>query len=377
MASVGDTLYVKGGAYREGNIRIDKPLTLIGVDKPLVDGEYLVEVFTVVARHVTISGFRIANSGMSSMHDFAGIGADKADFLTVRKNEFINTFFGVHISGSNYCTIEGNTIRATLRADHENGNGIHLWYCTNSTIKGNTITGHRDGIYFEFVTHSVISNNISEQNLRYGLHFMFSNDDDYINNTFRNNGAGVAVMFTKNVKMIGNTFEKNWGPSAYGLLLKEISDSKVLNNRFIQNTIGIYMEGTSRSLFKENEFSRNGWAIKLQASCDENVFTLNNFMSNTFDLATNGTMVLNTMDNNYWDKYQGYDLNKDGKGDIPFRFVNMYAMIVERIPTAVLLWRSFMVYLLDRAEKVFPAVTPENLKDDNPSMKPYDLNSKP
>jgi nitrous oxidase accessory protein len=113
--------------------------------------------------------------------------------------------------------------------------------------------------------------------------------------------------------------------------------------------------------------------VKLQASCDDNTFSENNFTSNTFDLSTNGTMVLNKIDRNYWDKYQGYDLNKDGVGDVPFRPVNMYAMVVERIPTAVLLWRSFLVFLLDRAEKVFPAVTPENLKDDYPSMKPYDL----
>jgi len=158
-------------------------------------------------------------------------------------------------------------------------------------------------------------------------------------------------------------------------LLKDISDSKVNYNRFIQNTTAIYMEGTSRTEFTGNTFSSNGWGVRLQASCDGNTFTRNNFKGNTFDFATNGTLVLNTVNGNYWDKYQGYDLNKDGIGDVPYRPVNMYTMIVERIPTAVLLWRSFLVFLLDRAEKVFPAVTPENLKDDYPSLRPYDLHS--
>jgi nitrous oxidase accessory protein len=90
-------------------------------------------------------------------------------------------------------------------------------------------------------------------------------------------------------------------------------------------------------------------------------------------MATNGTMVLNTINGNYWDKYEGYDLNRDGIGDVPFHPVSMYAMIVERIPTAVLLWRSFMVFLMDRAEKTMPAVTPLNLKDESPKMKPYDF----
>ena len=37
-------------------------------------------------------------------------------------------------------------------------------------------------------------------------------------------------------------------------------------------------------------------------------------------------------------------------------------MIVEQMPTAVLLWRSFLVFLMDRAEKALPVITPENLK---------------
>lgn len=376
LASANDTIIVQAGTYREGNILINKPLVLIGINKPMVDGERKVEVFTVDAAHVTIAGFRIVNSGTSNIKDLAGIGGLQADYLTIRDNDLINTFFGIHLASSKYGRIQNNTFIGQAKSDTESGNGIHLWQCSNILIEHNHIRGHRDGIYFEFVTNSIIHSNTSENNHRYGLHFMFSHDDEYTDNVFRNNGAGVAVMYTRNVKMINNTFERNWGHSAYGLLLKDINDSYVYNNRFVQNTIGIYLEGTSRTEFSSNLFLSNGWAIRLQASCDANVFTRNNFRSNTFDIATNGTMVLNTINNNYWDKYQGYDLNKDGIGDIPYRPVNMYTMIVERIPTAVLLWRSFLVFLLDRAEKVFPAVTPENLKDDYPSMKPYDLDTK-
>ena len=172
--------------------------------------------------------------------------------------------------------------------------------------------------------------------------------------------------------MYNNTFEQNWGSDSYGMLLKDIRDSEVIGNAFIRNTIGIHLEGVSRTIFDKNNFFENGYAIRLQASCDDNTCRRNKFSSNTFDLATNGTMVLNTLEANYWDKYQGYDLNKDGIGDIPFRPVNLYAMIVERIPSAVLLWRSFLVSLIDRAEKVLPVATPESLKDNSPTMKPYD-----
>jgi nitrous oxidase accessory protein len=205
---------------------------------------------------------------------------------------------------------------------------------------------------------------------------MFSHNDEYRNNSFINNGAGVAVMYTKGVKMIDNTFEHNWGSSSYGLLLKDIRDSFVTGNKFLKNSIGIYMEGSSRIEFRENAFTENGYAIKLQASCDDNTFLRNNFSSNTFDVVSNGDLVLNKINSNYWDRYEGYDLNHDNIGDVPYRPVSMYGMIVEQMPTAVLLWRSFLVFLMDRAEKALPVITPENLKDDSPSMKSHDLFAK-
>lgn len=372
QASPGDTILVKGGTYREGNVRIQKPIVIIGTGFPVFDGENVHEIFTIESDNVTIRGLSFLDTGTASMNDVAAIKVLSAKNITISGNKFSNAFFGIYFANSSESTVENNQLTATAVAEYEIGNGIHMWKCRQITIRNNEIRGHRDGIYFEFVTDSFISNNISEGNIRYGLHFMFSHNDEYRNNSFINNGAGVAVMYTKKVKMFGNTFEQNWGGASYGLLLKDISDSEVNGNHFLKNTVAIHVEGVSRTKFEDNDFYENGYAMRLQASSDDNVLVHNNFSGNTFDMATNGTMVLNTIDSNYWDRYQGYDLNKDGIGDVPYRPVNMYAMIVERIPAAVLLWRSFLVLLMDRAEKVIPVVTPENLKDNSPSMKPYD-----
>ena len=372
MAERGDTIVIEPGTYREGNVIIDKPLSIIGHGRPVFDGENKYEIFTINSDSVTVSGLKFVDTGTASMQDIAAVKVLDSKYVTISDNHFDEAFFGIHFSNSSRSIVRGNTLQATALAEFEIGNGIHMWKCDQITIEGNNIRGHRDGIYFEFVTNSFILNNISEKNIRYGLHFMFSHNDEYRGNSFIDNGAGVAVMYTKNVTMHNNTFERNWGGAAYGLLLKDIQDSDVRDNQFIKNTIAIHMEGVSRTVFDNNDFRENGYAIRLQASCDDNTFTRNNFLSNTFDFATNGTMVLNTIDHNYWDKYQGYDLDHNGSGDVPYRPVNMYAMIVERIPAAVLLWRSFLVMLMDRAERVLPVVTPENLKDNSPSMTPYD-----
>ena len=372
LSSPGDTIMVNQGTYREGNLLIRKPLTIIGLNFPVLDGELKYEIFTIAADSVNLVGLRMINTGIASINDIAAVKGLDVMRLRVINNQFENTFFGIHLSNSQNCLIEGNTLSSDARSEHQIGNGIHLWKCDHVTIRKNQIHGHRDGIYFEFVTNSLVSENMSYGNMRYGLHFMFSHDDDYINNTFRNNGAGVAVMYTKGVKMIGNRFEENWGPATYALLLKDIRDSRIESCKFLKSTVGVYMEGSSRITFKANEFKENGWAMKIQANCDDNVVTENNFLSNTFDIATNGSISLNTISHNYWDKYEGYDLDKDGVGDVPFHPVSLYGMIVEKMPTAVMLWRSFLVFLLDRAEKVVPAVTPENLVDSLPAMKSYD-----
>ena len=376
LATAGDTIIVAPGIYKEGNIILEKSLTIIGKNFPTLDGENKFEIFTLHGNQITIQGLNFRNTGIAGINDIAAIKVLDSHHIRIIDNKFEKTFFGIYLANSKHSWIERNVLVSEGTMESQIGNGIHLWKCEHITIDKNSIKGHRDGIYFEFVTNSMITNNHSETNLRYGLHFMFSHNNDYLYNRFVNNGAGVAVMYTRNVKMIGNHFEENWGSSAYGLLLKDIRDSEVRQNHFKKNTIGIHLESVSRTHFEENTFNENGYAIRLQASCDDNVFTKNNFAANTFDMATNGSLVSNKINSNYWDKYQGYDLNKDGVGDVPFHPVSMFAMIVERIPAAVLLWRSFLVMLIDRAERAIPVITPEQLKDESPSMKSYDLNKK-
>lgn len=374
LAEPGDTVMIRAGIYREGNIVLQKSLVLIGDGYPVLDGENQFETLTVHTKNAVIQGLKFRDIGIGSIEDKAAIKILESSNLRILNNKFENAFFGIYLANSSHIWIENNELKSEAEAEHQIGNGIHLWQCNHITINANKIRGHRDGIYFEFVTNSLITNNYSEGNMRYGLHFMFSNNDEYRDNTFINNGAGVAVMYTTGVKMINNHFLHNWGSSAYGLLLKDIRDSFVSGNEFEENSVGIFMEGSSRNEIKENTFVRNGYAFKLQASCDDNVIALNNFQQNTFDLVTNGSLVLNRIESNYWDRYEGYDLDRNQVGDVPYRPISMYGMIVERMPTSVLLWRSFLVFLLDRAEKAIPVITPENLKDNLPAMRPYDFN---
>ncbi|MBV6472616.1 MAG: putative ABC transporter binding protein NosD [Saprospiraceae bacterium] len=370
LAAAGDTVIVMGGTYREGKLLIDKPLTLIGIDRPLLDGENARDILTLSGKNITVMGFRFENSGISAMNDLAAIKCIDITGVHIEDNQIARSHFAIHLANASDIVVRNNTIEGVPRSEHNTGNGIHLWKCKNALIEENDISGHRDGIYFEFVSDSRIRCNTSRGNLRYGLHFMFSNDDRYEGNRFIENGAGVAVMYSRKVTMEQNEFLHNWGNAAYGLLLKDITDSYIGQNYFVHNTVGIFMEGSSRMQILWNSFSKNGWAMRVQASCNDNRISLNNFSGNTFDIATNGTLVLNEFDRNYWDKYDGYDRTRDGMGDVPYRPVSMYSMVVERNPFTLILLRSILISFLDKAEKAIPSITPELLIDKQPLMKP-------
>lgn len=369
IARPGDTVLVDGGIYYEKNLVINKPLVLKGINRPVLDAEKKYENISVKADNVTIEGFVLQHTAVSSIVDYAAIKIYNSRNIVILDNIINDAFFGIYSQYGIHCLIKNNILTAYAKTEQSSGNGIHCWKSDSMQIIGNTITGHRDGIYFEFVTNSVIWRNKSFKNLRYGLHFMFSNDDAYINNIFENNNAGVAVMFSKGVKMFNNFFKENWGDAAYGILLKEINDSYIEGNHFEKNTSAIYAEGANRLQVKRNIFKSNGWAFKIQASCSDVELAYNNFLGNTFDVGTNGSLVLNRFNNNYWDKYEGYDLNRDNIGDIPYRPVSMYSMIVEKNPPAIVLFHSLIVSLMDKSEKVIPSLTPENLKDEHPAMK--------
>lgn len=369
----GDTIIVHPGIYREHGLIINKSLTIKGIDYPELDGERKFEVVAIKANDVTFDGFKVVHSGKSSLNDLAGIKIYNGRNVIIINNVLEDNFFGIYALFSTNSVIKNNVVVSKGRREQESGNGIHCLRCDSMQIIHNTIRGHRDGIYFEFVTNSTIWRNTSEENIRYGLHFMISNNNTYVVNIFKNNGSGVAVMYTHDVKMFGNFFIQNKGEASYSLLLKEISDSYIVGNRFTDNTSGIFMDGCARNLVERNLFKNNGYAMQLQANCEDVRINGNNFINNTFDISTNGSLVLSKFQQNYWDKYEGYDLNKDNIGDVPYRPVSLYSMLVEKNSTMMMLFRSFMVSILDKTEKILPSVIPESLKDEEPLMKPLPL----
>ncbi len=371
LAGAGDTIILSEGQYKTAGLEITKPLTLLGEPGAILDGDNQNYILRLLADSITVSGLTIINSGKSYTKDYAAIYIHGTTGVRILDNRIEHSFFGILLEKSERGVISGNTVKGTAKQENQSGNGIHLWHCNRIRIENNEVFGMRDGIYLEFVDESHVISNYAHHNVRYGLHFMFSNHDSYVNNTFETNGAGVAVMFSKWISMEGNYFIDNWGTASYGLLLKEIYDGEVLDNVFRENTLGIYVDGSSRVNYSGNTLKQNGYAIKVSGGCYANVFTANNFIGNSFDISYNSKMNDNTFNGNFWSSYTGYDLDRDGQGDVPYRPVKLFSYIVNRTPEAIVLLRSLFVDIINFSEKVSPAFTPDDLVDQSPSMKTF------
>lgn len=371
QARAGDTILLLSGRYQNTHAVITVPVTILGKGWPLLDGRSQGTIVTIRCGNVHLRGVKFANTGYSSLEEFAAVRLEHAPGCTVGDVETENCAFGIACYHSPGTIIENATCRGTGAVESLSGNGVHLWKSPRSRIERCSVSYHRDGLYFEFSSGCRIENNESTYNIRYGLHFMFSDSNIYRSNEFSHNGAGVAVMYSRHILMESNAFTNNWGASSYGLLLKDISGSIVRENAFEQNTVGIYMEGSDSTSIIMNTFRSNGWALKILGSSIGVLLSKNTFIANTFDILSNATRSSVACWENYWDHYRGYDLDRDGYGDIPYRPVSVFSILIERVPGAILLLRSFIVELLTYMERAMPSIIPPTIEDALPRMKPH------
>ena len=370
QAEPGATIFLEPGTYSVNDLLIEKSVTIDGQNSAVLDIGSEGYGLILMGENITLRNFEIKDSGFGFMDDYAAILVEKSNNILIENLVLTNNFFGIFVANSESVKVSNNRIISNAKRQTTSGNGVHMWYSKDVEVHQNEITGHRDGIYLEFVEGSLITGNNVYSNIRYGLHFMYSDDCSYIGNEFRNNISGVAVMYTKNVVMRHNRFVQNWGANRYGLLLKEINDSVVQFNRFDTNSVAIYSEASNRVEIEQNEFYNNGTAIRMMANGLDNRIERNNFIGNVFEVSTNSRSNPNHYEGNYWSQYEGYDLNRDGVGDVEHRPVRLFSLFAERNPMSLIMLRSIMAGLLDTAERVFPVLTPKNLVDPKPAMEP-------
>jgi nitrous oxidase accessory protein len=374
----GDTIEVRGGTF-SGKLVIDKRLTLIGHDWPVIDGLNQGTVVEISGPGTHFSGFVIKNSGSVLDQENSGLSVITTD-VTVENNRFEDTLFGIYFKEAHGSVVRGNTISSKELEVQRRGDPIRIWYSTDVLIEGNEVDKGRDVVLWYSERLTVRDNHVS--NGRYGLHFMYCDDALIENNLLRDNSVGSFLMYSRRLTMRDNTIANNRGPSGYGVGLKDMDDAVIEDNLFLNNRVGAHLDTSPREIdsigvFSGNVFAYNDIGVEMAPSVQRNMFSGNSFVENEEQVSVSGGGVLQgnswTVDGrgNYWSDYAGYDADGDGQGDMAYKSERMFENLMQQEPMLRMFIYSPASNAIDFAAHAFPVVKPKpKLVDEQPFMTP-------
>jgi nitrous oxidase accessory protein len=368
-AAPGSVVEVGPGSYA-GDLVLDKPLHLVGKGRPRLEGSGAGSVVRIRADGVVIEGFDIDGRGGGDLgRDSSGVHV-AARRVTVRDCRIARSLFGVYLREANGAVVERCRIDGIPRKDPgEKGSGIHVWNTEGFTLSGNEIAGVRDGFYIQSSSRGVIRGNVA-RDLRYGLHYMFSDDNLFEDNLFENGAAGTALMYSRRIVFRRNRFLHNRGFASVGLLLKACDDVLAESNLIADNARGIFLEGSYDNVFRGNVVAESDAAIVLYDSCARNRFEGNSFVANQTPLTLVGRRTDTRFDGNYWSDNGQPDLDGDGRADRPYRLSSVFDHFRGNLTAADLFTQGFAAAALGAAERAFPVLDPVPVEDHSPLARP-------
>jgi nitrous oxidase accessory protein len=372
-ARVGDRVEIVAGVW-SGPIIIDKAIDLVGAGG-VIDGGGVGSVITIHASGTTLDHLRIQNSGhqLSGLTPDACVRLSKSAHHSVIKDCILEgCTFGIWVHETQDARLENNRVTGSEVGHRSNrGNGIHLFDAKRLLVKGNYITGGRDGIYVSATEDSEIIDNTLERT-RYGVHYMFSYHNIVHGNKSINNGSGYAIMSSLYLKVTHNLAQGN---AHHGILFRDVQYSEISDNILRDNGEGLFFYSSTENRILDNLISNNLVGVKVWAGSKRNEVRRNRFVGNrkqVYYISTEDLVWAETGEGNLWGDYLGWDTDQDGIGERPYRVDSFQTKLIYQYPAAVLLLRSPSLELLTHLERRLPLARIPTIIDKHPLMSPPD-----
>lgn len=259
------------------------------------------------------------------------------------------------------------------------GDGIRLWETQHSTVGENVVEDSRDMVVWYSSDNVIRGNHVTRG--RYGTHFMYSHRNSVDHNLYVGNEVGVFVMYSRNIVLRHNLMADGTGAAGMGLGLKESGNITAFENQFLHNTVGLYLDTSPLQqdefdVFERNIFRLSEVAVVFHSSETRNTFRTNSFRDNYTQVRVEGggDALGVTWDGNNFDDYQGFDLDKDGVGDVPYELRSLSSDLVSRYPDLAFFRGSAALSLVSAAGEIIPLLAPKTvLRDEHPRMAPLHL----
>lgn len=402
----GEIVRLEPGEHR-GPVTISTTLTLEGEPGAAIVGDGAGSVITVTAGKAVVRGLEIRGSGTDIGTRDAGVFLDTtATGALVEDNAILGNLYGVYILGSRDALVRGNRIVGMSEGRMaQAGNGVHVWNAPGAAVIGNEISRGRDGIYTNASRDNVFSDN-RFSNLRFAIHYMYTNDSEISGNVSTGNSVGYAIMYSDRLTIADNVSD---GDRDHGLLLNSANGSTITGNVVrghfqpvsrwttagrIGDSHGVpmgdggdamagdlrlgpekcvFIYNANRNAFAQNWFENCAIGIHFTAGSEGNRMAENAFVNNRNQVRYVGTRHLDwSVDGrgNYWSDNPAFDLDGDGIADSPYRPNDLVDRVLWTAPQAKILINSPAVQVIRWAQSQFPALLPGGVVDSRPLMAP-------
>lgn len=402
-AQSGDIVELAPGKHK-GGIRVDRNVVLMGQPGAVLDGGGTGNVITVTAPDVTIRSVNIRGSGRDLQTMNSGVFLEKtAERALIENNRFEGNLFGIYVHGAAGSRVERNIVEGLREGRlNEMGNGVSLWNAPDVTIAENTFRYGRDGIFTISSRKDRFVGNRFEQ-VRFAIHYMYTNDSEVSGNISIGNHVGYAIMFSNRLVIRNNISERD---RDYGILFNYANYSDIdgnwvagglLDNIAASSEEGpdeergmvperkpiqglrsgpekcVFIYNTNHNRFRNNWFERCGIGVHFTAGSEGNEITGNAFVGNRNQVKYVGTRDLDWSKGgrgNYWSDNPAFDLNGDGIADTAYRPNDLVDRVLWTAPSAKVLINSPAVQVLRWAQAQFPALYPGGVIDTHPLVAP-------
>ncbi len=368
-AAPGAVIEIARAYYRE-NLRIDRPLTLRGVDRPTISGGLTGDTIRVASSGVVIEGLIVRDSGDSLIRQNAGIYIQPgAHGAVVRRCDLVYNLFGLWIEKADDVVIEGNLITGKRDlSSTQRGNGIQLYNTRRARIVDNHISFVRDAVYVD-VSHNAVFRGNRLHHARYGTHYMNSYFNVWEDNDVWLNRGGLALMEVKDQVVRRN---RVWGNSDHGIMLRTIQRATVEDNIVAGNARGFFIYDAQDNALRGNLIVDNLVGVHLSAGSIRNEVERNEFVGNREPVRYVGSRdeTWGREAGNHWSNYVGWDRDGDGAGDVPYEANDVVDRLSWQHPSVKLLLASPAVQALRLVAQQFPLLRAPSVIDPRPRMQP-------
>ena len=409
-AADGDVISLQSGAH-QGPVRLTRKLTLEGDPGAILRGPGRGHVVTVSASGAIVRGLTVTGSGTDLERMDSGVFIEKsAKGAVIERNRIEGNLYGVYIHGADEAIVRDNVIIGIREAGRVNdsGNGVSVWDAPGAKVLDNDISFGRDGIFSVASRKNVFSRNVF-RNVRFAVHYMYTNDGEVSDNVSIGNTAGYAIMYSHRLRVRGNISD---GDRDRGFLFNFANGSEITNNTVIGRlqsaerwaTSGmrseearehgvslpnealapagggrngpekcVFIYNANQNRFRDNWFEGCEIGIHFTAGSEGNEMAGNAFIKNRNQVKYVGTRYLDwskTGRGNYWSDNPAFDLNGDGIGDSAYRPNDLVDRVLWTAPQAKVLVNSPAVQVIRWAQAQFPAILPGGVVDSRPLMTP-------